>query len=175
MKLNTHEAQVAWEDFRGYLIDIGMLKNLDKLKDKPGLPGQEYWQERGRHNLAKMSFKQGFATGAITTPIEQPVYLNRKIAEVVKTEMVETFRTYRKPEQIEKDNRVLTSILANEIEPLKLGKIIDLMIAYGHHHWTTNNGSGFVKMAIKMGSPIECLERGVYVYSVEAKNTPQKV
>lgn len=169
MKLNTHEAQVAWEDFQGYLIDVGLLQDLETFESNNV---GDIHREKNRHFLAKMAFKQGFAIGPTIekVDVEQDVFVQFSMDPGK-----EVFRTHRTAEQIEGDNKIVADLLSRNIEPMKLGNIIKCMRGFGRTHWTRNNGSGFVLMAIKMGAPIERVERGVYIYSAAAQTTPEKV
>jgi hypothetical protein len=73
-------------------------------------------------------------------------------------------RNPRTDEQIRQDNEMIEDLLRENIDPMKLQDIITKMQKAGRTHWTSNNGCGFVKMAIKNGRNIRKIGLGLYAY-----------
>lgn len=73
-------------------------------------------------------------------------------------------RKVRSLEQVIKDAKVIDDLLYNRGEEARLEFIIARMRSMGFTHWNDNNGSGFMKSAIKNGAEIVKVRRGVYVH-----------
>ena len=73
-------------------------------------------------------------------------------------------RRMRSEAERKEDNEYLEYFLYEQ-GPLRLDKIISLMVRNGRKHWDGNNGCGFIRTAIKDGSKIKRVGYGTYAYN----------
>lgn len=169
-KLSDKTTNAAWEDFRNHLIDCGLLLDHKKVNE------QKFLREKGRQDLAKMAFKQGFVAGSLNIAAKEAItyHSNIKIVDDPEpkkgkiTRNVENGRSNRNELARKTDNEQVEDILRINMGPMPLHEIIKEMKTRGALHWNNNNGSGFVKMAIKDGARIQKVERGIYAFDWEA-------
>lgn len=152
-KLTDNNTQEAWEDFIGYMIDVGFLPEYDERDHR----------SVAHHRIAKAAFKQGFVAGAQS--IKSDFMTRPTIHDTpVKIKRTREPRTMRTPDERAADNWELEMVLLDNKEPMQLGEIIAEMIRRGFTNFTTNNGSSFVRTAIKDGAKIKQHGFGSYVY-----------
>lgn len=142
LQLNSKEAQKAWEDYKGFLIGLGV-----NLTANPAIERQ-----------IEQAFKMGFAagrTGEKPAANEEPA--KKPTKRRAKPKKVRTFQ------EIERDNKLVASILQRANAPMKLCDIINAMNAAGAD-WPAKNASSYMQTAMERYPAIKKVGYGVYAY-----------
>jgi hypothetical protein len=147
---------------KGYDVDGDMVDRLFLVK---GVNGEKIILTNSQGNEVDLHMENFSDEGIKLTVLELPQDQPKK------TRVVEG-RKQRTVEQAKKDSSEVTALLAAKGYALRLETIIKGMRNLGHKHWNNNNGSSFVKQAIKYGAPIKKVERGVYVYDPKQNESP---
>jgi hypothetical protein len=144
MKIGGETANKAFEDFKQYLSDIGMI------------------HERQNLQLVKMAFLHGFAA-AETNEVEAApaVSVDNKVITQNKPKKARgVLRTYKERQT---HARLVASVLQTANRPLQLMEITKLVNESGAN-WNPSSATGFVLDAMTFNPCIKKVGYGVYQY-----------
>lgn len=151
IKLASKEAHEAWEDFKVFLEQSGLVI----VSGHPAHPATAQ-----KFSVLQMAFKQGYVDG--TRAAQEPAPAKKR-------------RVYTQPKKMRehaqrmKDNQALEKILSSYQGSVALSDIIRRMQDWHYDHWTSNNASGFVKQAMNDGARVEKVSTGFYRYARDPK------
>lgn len=150
LQLNSKEAQKAWEDYKGFLIGLGV-----NLTANPAI-------ERQIEQAFKMGFVAGVsAAGMLGRDADQSAAneapAKKPTKRRAKPKKVRTFQ------EIERDNKLVASILQRANAPMKLCDIINAMNAAGAD-WPAKNATSYMQTAMERYPAIKKVGYGVYAY-----------
>lgn len=154
-KLNSVEANEAWEEFRDHLIDCGML-----LSERDISPGN-FHKEVNRQNLVKMAFKQGYASRPIEKTGDSKGGKEKRVQR--------SPRVVRSPRVRLSDGQALYDMLVEKGRATQTSEIVRKMNNIGRNHWNTNNATSFINTAVQDGHDIKRIGRGLYQVEKEDK------
>jgi hypothetical protein len=142
LQLNSKEAQKAWEDYKGFLIGLGVNVTANPVIERQ----------------IEQAFKMGFAAGrAGEKPAANEETAKKSTKRQAKPKKVRTFQ------EIERDNKLVASILQRANGPMKLCDIINAMNAAGAD-WPPKNASSYMQTAMERYPAIKKVGYGVYAY-----------
>lgn len=150
-QLNGEGSIEAWEDFKGYLIDVGFLNDLGSVDQ------QQLAREKNRHSLAKMAFKHGFAIGGMVHRAPNPIQGSKAGYQIA------TRRGPRSVKEQQQDARLVSSIMQKQGRPMELHEITNAVNSNGGD-WYAKSASGHMKKIMEVYPTIKKIGRGLYSY-----------
>lgn len=145
MELNSKKAQVAWNDYKGFLNGLGV-----RLELNPGI---------------EQAFKIGYAKGEAEnqTAIEKlPPMDGTPADQVIKSR--NHFKVSRRSDaERVRDARLVARILKQSGQEMRLQYITDAINTLGAE-WPLKNASRYIALAAEVYPEIKKVGYGVYVY-----------
>lgn len=143
MKLNSEQAQQAWNDYNGFMGSLG-----GRYKDAA--------EAELVRRTAKQAFLMGYAIAeaAKVEPGNEPT----KVVAAQKREIKK-----RTPKQIQEDARLVASIMQRHNKPMQLDEITKAVNAAGGE-WYKKSASGHMIGIMDIYPTIKKIDRGIYQY-----------
>ena len=150
MQLNSKEAANAWDDYKEFLMSLGIFK----------MGNPHTWQQ------LEQAFKFGYAKGVAEGEKKQPAYIppmeQTPANTVLELKEVATGRR-RSEEELMKDAEIVKAILKRHGEPMQLQAITAAANKAGCK-WYHKSSSSHMAKVMEQQPEVKKVGYGVYVY-----------